>query len=84
MQKYYFNHYLEKYLNLKKSSGANFWACIGQFGVGELESTIIFLIACLQSAIGRFFRIESQKNLPIDFGDFENFSDKKKENWISY
>ena len=80
---YYLNHYAEKYLNLKKSSRANFWVCIGQFGVGELESTVIFLIACLQSAIGRFFRIESQKNLPIDFGDFEKYSDKKKENWIS-
>ena len=80
VQKYYFNYYPEKYLNLKNSSWANFWVCISQFGVGELESTVNFLIAGLQSAIGRFFRIESQKNLPIDFGDFEKYSDKKKEN----
>ena len=72
VQKYYFNYYPEKYLNLKNSSRANFWVCIGQFGVGELESTVNFLIACLQSAIGRFFKIESQENLPIDFEEIQN------------
>ena len=80
MQKYYLNHYQKKYLNLKNSCRANFWVSICQFEVGKLESTVNFLIAGLQSAIGRFFRIESQKNLPIDFGDFEKYSDKKKEN----
>ena len=80
MKKYFFNHYREKYRNLKKSSRVSFWFTLGQFGVGELEFIVNFLIACLQSAIGRFFRIESQKNLLIDFGDFEKYSDKKKEN----
>ena len=70
MEKYYLNHYPEKYLNLKNSSRANFWVSKGQIRAGELESAIIFLIAGLQSAIGRFLRIESQKNLPIDFGEF--------------
>ena len=48
--------------------------------MGELESTVNFLIAGLQSAIGRFFRIESQKNLPIDFGDEQKYVDRKKGN----
>ena len=48
--------------------------------VGELESTVYFLIACLQSAIGGFLRIESQKDLPIDFGDERKYFDRKKEN----
>ena len=80
MEKYYLNHYLEKYLNLKNSSRAKFWVSVGQFWVGELESTFNFLVACLQSAIGRFFRFESQKNLPIDFGDERKYVDRKKEN----
>ena len=50
---------------------ANFRVSKGQFRAGELESAIIFLIAGLESAIGRFLRIESQKNLPIDFGEFQ-------------
>ena len=51
--------------------------------VGELESTVIFLFASLQSAIGKFSSIESQKNLNIDFGDERKYVDRKKENWIS-
>ena len=77
---YYLNDYPEKYLHLKHIFGYSFWLNIPQFRAEELESSVYFLVACLQSAIGRFFRIESQKNLPIDFGDLEKYSDKKKEN----
>ena len=82
MQKYYLNHYSEKYLNPKNSSRADFWVCLGQFGVGELESTVYFLASCLQSAIGRFFKIESHNNLLIDLGDFEKYFTRAKENLI--
>ena len=51
---YYLNHYPGKYLNLKNRSGGSLGLYICQFWAGELESSIYFAVACLQSAIGRF------------------------------
>ncbi len=58
---YYLNHYPEKYLNLKNRFGCSFWLNIPQFRAEELESSVYFLVACLQSAIGRFLEFSHRK-----------------------
>ena len=58
---YYLNHYPEKYLNLKNRFGCSFWLNIPQFRAEELESSVYFLVACLQSAIGRFLELSHRK-----------------------
>ena len=58
---YYLNDYPEKYLHLKHIFGYSFWLNIPQFRAEELESSVYFLVACLQSAMGRILEFSHRK-----------------------
>ena len=66
---YYLYHHRKKYPNFKNQSGGSFGHNIPQFRAGELESSVYFLVARLQSAtgmilelcIGRFLELSHRK-----------------------